>query len=105
MKCSSPSLAFEILQLTLFIFLFGIMSSTLFNVVTMLGLSIIREDILTLYDEGFKDHSSLMYKEIASYGKYIEEHRRSQGAISKIDTMLLFSFSHVNSSFLAILLP
>ena len=81
------------------------MSSTLFNVVTMLGLPIIGKDILTLYDEGFKDLSSPMCKEIASYGNYIEEHRRSQGAISKTDTMLLFSFSYVNSSFVAILLP
>ena len=54
-----------------FIFPFGIMSSTLFDVATMLGLLIIGEDIPTLYDEGFEELGCPVYKEIARYGKYI----------------------------------
>ena len=51
------------------------MSPILFDIATMLGLPIIGEDIPILHDEGFEDLDCPIYKELASYGKYMEEHR------------------------------
>ena len=68
-----------------FVFLCGIMSPTLFDVATMLGLPIIGEDIPTLHYEDFEDLGCLVYKEITSYSKYMEKHRRLQGAVNKTE--------------------
>ena len=68
-----------------FVFSFGIMSPTLFDVATMLCLPIIGEDIPTHHDEDFEDLGCPVYKEIASYSKYMEEHRRLQGSIYKTE--------------------
>ena len=65
-----------------FVFPFSIMSPSLFDVVVMLGLPIIGEDILSLYEERFEDLSCLVFKENSSYGKFMEEHKWEQGAIS-----------------------
>ena len=47
-----------------FVFPFEIMSPTLFDIVTMLGLLIVGEDIPSLYDEGFEDLSCLSPRSI-----------------------------------------
>ena len=58
-----------------FVFLFRIMSPSLFDVAARLGLPIVGEDIPTLYDEDFEDLDCLVSKENAAYGKYLKEHK------------------------------
>ena len=68
-----------------FIFPFGIMSPSLFDVAVMLRLLIIGEDILSLYEERFEDLGCPISKENASYSKFMEEHRRERDAVSIIE--------------------
>ena len=68
-----------------FVFPFGMMTPTLFDIATMLGLPIIGENIPLLYDEDFEDLSCPISKENAAYDKYIKEHRREQGAVGKAE--------------------
>ena len=49
----------------------------------MLGLPTISEDIPTLYDDDFQHLGYPMYREISGYGKYMNEYRQEQGAVSK----------------------
>ena len=75
-----------------FIFPFGIMSPSLFDVATMLGLPIIGEDIPTLYDDAFDNFSYPLYKEISSYGNYMNEYRCKSCDVSKIEHNAFVSF-------------
>ena len=68
-----------------FVFPFGIMSPTLFDVATMLGLPIIGEDIPPFYDKDFEDLGCLISKENATYGKYMKEHKQKQGVVGKAE--------------------
>ena len=58
-----------------FVFPFGIMSPTLFDVAIMLRLPITGEDIPPLYDEDFKDLGCPISKENATYSKCLKEHK------------------------------
>ena len=58
-----------------FIFPFGMMSPTLFDIATMLGVLIIVKGIPTLYDDAANDLGSPIYNEIASFGKYMTEYK------------------------------
>ena len=78
MRCSSLSSAFGALPPT--------PSSFHLGCCYHVGLTdIINEDIPSLHDENFEDLSYPMYKEIASYGKYMEEPRQLQGTVSKTE--------------------
>ena len=57
-----------------FLLPFGMMSPTLFNIATILGLPIIGEDIRPLCNEDFEDLGYPVSKENTAYGKYIKEH-------------------------------
>ena len=59
------------------------MSPSLFDVAATLGLPIVGEDIPPLYDEDFEDLGCPVSKENAVYGKYLKEHKREHGAMSK----------------------
>ena len=58
----------------------------------MLGLPIIGQDIPTLYDEVFKELGYPVSKENSSYGKYMEEHQREQGVVSKTEHNIVLFF-------------
>ena len=68
-------LGFWNLAINAFVFPFGIISPTLFDVPTMLGLPIIGEDILPLCDDDFEELGCPVSKENAAYGKYMKEHK------------------------------
>ena len=57
-------LSFWNFTINTFVFPFGIMSPTLFDVATMLGLPIMGENIPAFYDEAFEDLGYPVYKEI-----------------------------------------
>ena len=91
-KMSLSLLGFWNSTINAFVFLFDIMSPSLFDVPVMLGPPIIGKNIPTLYDEDFEELGCPVSKENYTYGKYMEIHRCSQGAMSNTEHNAFFFF-------------
>ena len=83
-------LGFQNLAINAFVFPFGIMSPSLFDVPAILGLPIMGNEIPLLYSEPFEDLNYIVSKEISSYGTFIIKYNQITSTVEKAEHNVFF---------------